>query len=96
MRTFKSLPDETRALLRILWTTEKYTPHAFAMHPRVEPALAKRITQAFEAVDGHPQREAMLSPLKFKGMMGASDSDWNDVRALGLNELVHLEAPLAP
>jgi phosphonate transport system substrate-binding protein len=93
MRTFRSTPKETREGLRILWTTNEFTPHAFAMHPRISPKLAERLKKAFNSIDSHKDKEIILAPLKFKGMMLAEDKDWDDVRALGLNELVHFEAP---
>ena len=93
LRTFRSTPKEIREGLRILWTTKEYTPHAFAYHPRLSGELVKRLQVAFSRIDQHAKRDEILEPLKFRGLMKAIDTDWNDVRALGLNELVHLEKP---
>ena len=34
-RTFNSMPEEICSELRVFWTTDGFTPHAFAVHPRI-------------------------------------------------------------
>ena len=45
MRTFLNAPPEVRDQLRILWTTEGYTPHAVAALPSVAPRNLEKLRQ---------------------------------------------------
>ena len=47
-----------------------------------------KIQNALVKLDDPNEYKEILSPLRFKGWMRAVDEDWNDVRALGLNELM--------
>lgn len=91
-RTFDTIAPETRDQLRILWTTDAYTPHAIAAHPRVPAAVVKGVQQAMAAMDQDPQGRALLEAVSFKGIAPAEDAEWDDIRALGITEL----EPLAP
>jgi len=87
MRTFKGLDEITRGTLRVLWTSDGYTPHAIAAHPRVPATDADAVKQALAALDGDAGGQAMLKSLKLKGLEQASNADWDDVRGLGLTPL---------
>ncbi len=50
LRTFKNVAPEIRDQLRVLWTTNGYTPHAIAVHPRVKAADAQKIQQVLIAM----------------------------------------------
>ena len=74
-RTFAATDPEVRGQLRVLWTTEKFTPHALAAHPRVPEALVEElqgILGELTSPDDHPE---VLGPIKFKGWMSAEDAD---------------------
>lgn len=86
-RTFESQPDALKAQLRILAETGSYTPHAFAYHPRIDPALIQRVQQAFVAVGSDADGMALLQKLSMKGITRARDADWNDIRALNIQLL---------
>lgn len=90
VRTFESLEPEVRAQLRILWVTKGYTPHAFAAHPRVSPEEVKSLTQAMLAMGREEDGKALLTPLGMEGFEPATDTDWDDVRALGIDLLDNL------
>ena len=84
MRTFRSTAPEVRAKLEILWESPGYTPHAFAVHERIDAATRDRIAAALASVDEDERGQALLKPLKIPGLEAAEDSDWDDVRALEL------------
>jgi phosphonate transport system substrate-binding protein len=94
VRTFNSLDPDIRGQLRILWKTKGYTPHAFAAHPRVSADFVERLTQAMLAMDKDEEGRVLLKSLSTKGFESATDSDWDDVRALGVSLLGDLVKPV--
>jgi phosphonate transport system substrate-binding protein len=92
-RTFDNTDPLVRERLRILWRTDSYTPHAFAAHPRLDPALVARVRDVMLAMGDDPEGRELLAAIGFDGIDGAADADWDDVRALGI-EL--LDAPRQP
>ncbi len=90
IRTFKNVDPAISSQLRILWTTQPYTPHAIAAHPRVPPAVVQRVQQAMVAMQQDPRGRTLLKSVKFKGIVPAQDADWSDVRALGIHLLDEL------
>ena len=52
---------------------------------RVPP---ERLRQAFIALDGDEAGRALLEPLNFKGLVTATDSEWDSIRALRLKQPV--------
>ncbi len=85
LRTFKAIEKSIKDQLRILHTTESFTPHAFAAHQDVPVAVVEKIQQALIDLDGDANGKTILKKIKIKGISQAVDSDWDDVRALGLN-----------
>ncbi len=88
IRTFNSMENDVRSQLRILWKTDRYTPHALAAHPGVAKAIIFSIQAALIKMSDDPGGREILSELSIKGFERAVDSDWDDVRALGI-ELLH-------
>jgi phosphonate transport system substrate-binding protein len=86
-RTFETLPPETRDQLRVLWTTETFTPHAFAVHPRVSSEQLQPVLDAMFAMGQDSRGAALLEAIGFKGIEPATDSDWDDIRALEIDAL---------
>jgi phosphonate transport system substrate-binding protein len=86
-RTFGNAAPEVRTQLKILWRTEGFTPHAFASHPRVEPTAVARLRDAMVAMADDAEGLALLSSIGFSGIESATDSDWDDVRALEIDLL---------
>ncbi len=84
-RTLEALSPEISGQLRILASTPKYTPHAFAAHPRVSAATVQKIRAAMESLDTDEAGRLALQPLSFKGIEAAADKDWNQIRELKLN-----------
>jgi phosphonate transport system substrate-binding protein len=83
-RTFNNMPESIREQLRILWKTPGYTPHAFAAHPRLSAAVVQRTADAMIAMAADEQGGKLLKKLKFNPIGPAKDSDWGDVRGLGI------------
>ncbi len=90
-RTFNSMPDNIKEKLRILWQTEAFTPHAFAVHPRVPAETRDTLQQVLVNMAAAPEGAALLAGANFKELQTAVDSDWDDVRALGITMLTNLK-----
>ena len=86
-RTFEASPPEVRDALRVLAETPAYTPHAFAAHPRVPSAMVSKVLVAMTSLAGDELGQRLLLPLAFKGIVGAQDKEWNDIRALDIDLL---------
>lgn len=87
-RTFNNAAPEVREQLRVLWTTDAYTPHAFAHHPRVPSNVAKAVQNAFVAMKESTKGNVLLKSIKIKnGIEVAGDKQWDDVRALNIKEI---------
>ncbi len=86
-RTFNNISPEIRDQLRILWKTQRYTPHAFAAHPRVAPDVIQQIVQVLVSMNGDPEGKKLLQRIRFQGVETAQNSDWNDVRTLNIDIL---------
>lgn len=84
MRTFNALPDYFREQLKIIWTSQGYTPHAIATHSRVNDDISQKLLAGFLAVAKSEKASELLIPLLMKGFTAAEDKDWNDVRSLNI------------
>lgn len=84
-RTFQNIDPEIRNQLRVIYETKKYTPHAFAAHPRVKQARVLALAAAMR--DVARTAPALLEPLGMRGFAAARDRDWDSIRALKLTRL---------
>lgn len=87
IRTLESLEPAVKDQLRVLWETKGFTPHAFAAHPRVPEETVRRLVYAMQSMGATEEGMRLLEPLSMQGFEKAKDSDWNDVRALGIGPL---------
>jgi phosphonate transport system substrate-binding protein len=83
-RTFNNMPESIRQQLRILWKTPGYTPHAFAVHPRLPAAVVRDTAGALIAMSTNEEGGKLLKNLNFNPIGSAKDEDWDDVRELGI------------
>ncbi|ABV37549.1 phosphonate ABC transporter, periplasmic phosphonate-binding protein [Shewanella sediminis HAW-EB3] len=83
-RTFKTMDKATTSQLRVLWETPGYTPHAIAVHPRVPAGIVEELRQGFVELSSSSQGAEVLNVLGLKSFEAAKNSDWDDVRSLGL------------
>ncbi|MCP3870948.1 MAG: phosphate/phosphite/phosphonate ABC transporter substrate-binding protein [Gammaproteobacteria bacterium] len=91
IRTFKNVGPRVSEQLRILWTSPGYTPHAIAIHPRLQRSDAEKVQQALVAMEQDNEGKALLDSIKIKGFEVATDSDWDDVRSLNIDMLKDLQ-----
>ena len=84
VRTFKGIEPSIQQQLEIFWKTPTYTPHAFAIHPRVPADVRQAIVSEFLALDDTDVGRELLAPLNFKGIEAAANAEWDDVRALNI------------
>ena len=89
-RTLQSMEPEVRNQLRVLASTREYTPHAIAAHPRVPATAVQALARALLAADSTPRGKAALAGVGMTALTGAQDSDWADVRSLGIQTLANL------
>jgi phosphonate transport system substrate-binding protein len=87
VRTLNGLEPEIREQLRILWTSDPYTPHALAAHPGVPADTVAAILAIMQQLNESEQGRQLLKGINFKGIAAAKDADWNDIRTLNLDLL---------
>jgi phosphonate transport system substrate-binding protein len=88
VRTLNATNPNIRAQLRILWTTQGYTPHAIAVHPRVPADVVAGVRKALEEMSDDETGRSALKSLKIKGFESAANADWDDVRQLNITTAV--------
>ncbi len=82
IRTFKSMEDNIRNELKVIWTSKGNTPHAIAHHPRVDQALVQKVAEAITTIEKSVMKGEIQSKLKIKGFERANDKEWDDIRQL--------------
>lgn len=82
VRTLNNTPAAVGDNLRILWRSNKYTPHAIASKQGVSDETRKSVLDALLALNEKPKYQKLLEVIEFKGFEGANDKDWDDIRAL--------------
>ena len=82
VRTLNSAPPEIREQLRVLWTTDSFTPHAFAVHPKVTEKVRQAFILAMTKMATDPAATEILHNLSLHGWDAANDRDWDDLRKL--------------
>ncbi len=87
IRTFKAMPTDVSEQLKIIWTSEGFTPHAIAAHSRVPAEVVAAVQEALLELHETPEGLALLEPIRLKGFERGEDRDWDDVRALKLGGL---------
>ncbi|WP_282096600.1 phosphate/phosphite/phosphonate ABC transporter substrate-binding protein [Epibacterium ulvae] len=81
-RTWNAMDAEVRAQLRVIYETDGFTPHAIAAHQSVTQDLARVVQQEMLSLSAsHPE---LVKGIGMSGLVQAEDSDWDDVRALGM------------
>ncbi|WP_143711465.1 phosphate/phosphite/phosphonate ABC transporter substrate-binding protein [Magnetococcus marinus] len=85
-RTLGNVDPQIRAQLKVLWTTEGYTPHAFAARPGLDSVMVQKLQQAMLNMAQDSAAQPLLKALNFKGLVVAHHEDWDDVRQLHVEE----------
>lgn len=82
LRTFNAVSPAIRDQLRVLYRTEGYTPHAFALHADLDEEMGAALQNALlEIAANAPTLPAAIG---MTGFEPGQDADWNDIRALDL------------
>jgi phosphonate transport system substrate-binding protein len=84
MRTFTNTAGEYREQLRVLWTSEGYSPHAFVAHTRVPAEVVKVVQEALIDMHLDPVGRVLLNNVAPEGVDYARDQDWDDIRELDI------------
>lgn len=84
VRTLNEVSPDLRSELEVLWLSPGYTGHAFAAHPRVPKAIRETVQRALINLDASESGAFIVRELGMNGFIQAVDSDWDDVRALGI------------
>lgn len=84
-RTFSSAVGDGLKGLRVIWRSKKYTPHAFAVHPDLREGEVSAIQAALANLGNDEAGRQLLDQANLKSLIPALDSDWNDIRKLGLD-----------
>lgn len=92
-RTLNNTDPKIKEQLKILWTTNGYTPHAIAVGPDVDAQVAQSIQQALLSMNDTEEGRKLLKSINFNGMAVASNEEWDDVRALDIKLLEHMLQP---
>lgn len=87
VRTLNAAPQSVASSLTVLWKSDGYTPHAFAAHTRVADSDVAAILKSLEVLSNDIKNKEVLGNLGFDKIIPAVDSDWDDVRALGITSL---------
>ena len=87
VRTFNNAAPEVTSKLRILWTTDGYTPHAIACRPEIPEPIRQKLQAALVSLEQDDAGRDLVRAIKIKGFTAASNGDWDDVRALGIDNL---------
>lgn len=87
-RTLSNLPKHYFDKLKIIWRSKNYTPHAFAVYPKMSQEDATSIQNTLISLNELDNGKKIFNDLGFSdGIRISVDSDWNDVRQLNIKEL---------
>ena len=87
-RTLSTFPKEQSDKLKVIWRSEGYTPHAFAVSADLSDEETDRIQSALLSLHHQEGGMKILTRLGFKtGLMKSEDKDWDDVRSLKIDLL---------
>jgi phosphonate transport system substrate-binding protein len=84
LATFEQQPSDIRGRLRVLYETERHTPHPLAVAPRVPAELAAKVRAALLALAEQPEGRALLADIPVRRLGPAEDRDYDPLRHLGL------------
>jgi phosphonate transport system substrate-binding protein len=86
-RTFNAIKPDIRNQLRILWTSQSYTPHAFAANRHVPESISKAVQTAITQLHTTAKGKKYLDKAHLNGFQIAKDADWDDIRLLDITAL---------
>ncbi|MBI3774062.1 MAG: phosphate/phosphite/phosphonate ABC transporter substrate-binding protein [Gammaproteobacteria bacterium] len=81
-KTLAQTDTVERNELRVLWSSDSYTPHPFAAHPRVERAVVEQIAKILFDLDQDERGKKILKELRFRGFAAAQDVEYEKLKTL--------------
>ena len=87
LRTLNISPEAVKSDLRVLWESKGYTPHAIATHPKMASTDRRAILNALIALSNDSSKSSILRKIGLSEFVESNDSDWSDVRELGIASL---------
>ena len=87
VRTLNNSDPLIKDQLKILWTSQPYTPHAFAALNSVDPARVQALQKAMLEMSNTDDGKTLLETIHFQGIEAAQNTDWDDVRELNIHLL---------
>jgi phosphonate transport system substrate-binding protein len=82
--TLEKQAPEVREGLRILYETDRHTPHPVAVHPRLSAEMAAKVQAAFLALGEDSEGRTLLAEIPIKQVGRATDGEYDRLRGLGL------------
>ncbi|MEM1297941.1 MAG: phosphate/phosphite/phosphonate ABC transporter substrate-binding protein [Pseudomonadota bacterium] len=82
LRTFNAVSPEIREQLRVLYRTEGYTPHAFALRSDLGEGLSSELQRVLLEIGQNAPE--LATAIGMQGFEQGADADWDDIRALDL------------
>lgn len=84
MGTYSRQPKEVQDKLKIIYETQRISPHPVMAHPRVPEHDREKLRQAFLDIGTTPQGAALLAKIPIKGVVPAKAEDYQEITDLGL------------
>ena len=81
-KTLAQTDTVVRDELRVLWSSDTYTPHPFAAHPRVDHALVEQLAKIMFDLDQDEHGKKLLKELRFRGFVAAQDIEYEKLKTL--------------
>lgn len=84
LQTLATSPSEFSEQLRVVWTSEGYTPNAFVAHARVPKDIVQAVQEALIDMHQDPMTKKYLKTIAPEGLDYGRDLDWDDTRKLDI------------
>ena len=84
-KTLNQQKPQIRDNLTVIHETRKVAPHPLASHPRVSPAMAEKVVQAFVKLGQSETGKSMLAPIPMQQPGRAQFADYENLQAMGLD-----------
>ncbi len=82
-KTLAQTDSVVRDELRVLWSSDNYTPHPFASHPRVDQAVVEQLAKIMFDLDQDERGKKLLRDMRFRGFIAAQNSEYETFKHLG-------------
>ena len=81
-KTLAQADSLVRDELRILWSSDSYTPHPLASHPRIDQALIKQMAEIMFDLDQNERGKNLLREMRFRGFVSAQNQEYEKLHLL--------------